>query len=334
MLFGFVGAAATGFLLTAIPNWTGRLPIAGKPLASLFGLWLCGRLAVLFSGVIGVAVAALVDTAFFIVVAAVCAREVIGSKKRNLPIVFMLLLFGIADAADHAQAAGIIGDKALAADVAIALVVLMISVIGGRIIPSFTRNWMVKRHLGGPLPTQPQQFDILVIVGTALALAAWIIGPGNVAAGKMLMIAALLQLLRLARWRGYRTSTDLLVLILHIGYLWVPVGLFLLGLSALHLFPQSGALHALTAGAMGTMILAIMTRAILGHAGRELRADRPTAGIYLLVTTGAILRVAAPLGYADYSPMIILSGAAWGAALLLFMMSYGPMLWRPTLGSA
>ena len=158
MLFGFVGAAVSGFLLTAIPNWTGRLPIAGKPLLSLFGLWAAARLAVLFSSLIGFWPAAIVDVGLFVSLAAFAAREVIASNNRNKPAVGLVLLFGLADAADYAGAAGIIP-----ADIgwrgAIALIVILISLIGGRIIPSFTRNWMVKRGVTGGLPTPPSACD-------------------------------------------------------------------------------------------------------------------------------------------------------------------------------
>ena len=152
MLFGFVGAVICGFLLTAIPNWTGRLPIAGGPLAGLFGFWLAARLAVLFSGVTGRGLAALFDAGFFLVVAVLAAREVLESKNRNLPIVGMVLLFGLADAADHASAAGLIGGD-IGWQFAIALVVLLISLVGGRIMPSFTRNWMAKQGITDGLPS-------------------------------------------------------------------------------------------------------------------------------------------------------------------------------------
>ncbi len=155
MLFGFVGAAVAGFLLTAIPNWTGRLPIAGKPLLLLFGLWTAARIAVLFSSLVGLWPAAILDVGLFVSLAGLAARELIASKNWNVPIVGLVFLFGLADAADYAGATGLIRP-----DVgwrgAIALVIVMISTIGGRIIPSFTRNWMAKRKITSGLPTQPQ----------------------------------------------------------------------------------------------------------------------------------------------------------------------------------
>ena len=159
MLFGFVGSIVAGFLLTAIPNWTGRLPIAGWPLAGLFGLWAAARLAVLFSASTGMAAAFILDVGFYVVLAGLAAREVLAAKNRNLPIVGMVLLLGIANAADYAAAAGLLADTDVGVRAAIALIVMMISLIGGRIIPSFTRNWMAKQGIKHRLPTQTTRFD-------------------------------------------------------------------------------------------------------------------------------------------------------------------------------
>ena len=335
MLFGFVGAIMCGFLLTAIPNWTGRLPIAGWPLLTLFGLWLAARLAVLCSALTGRLPAAVLDAGFFLVLAALGAREVVAAKNRNVPVVGMILLFGIADAFDHAGNAGLIGAPDIGWRAAIAIIVILISLIGGRITPSFTRNWMVKQGMTDRLPTQPGRFDTLAIAGTAIALIFWLATPDEPMAGFMLILAAALQLLRLARWGGWRTVRDPLVLILHVGYFWVPVGLFLLGWSSAgSAVTRSAAIHALTAGAMTTMILAVMTRASLGHTARELRADAATQAIYALVTLGAILRVAAGLGAGRYMAMIDTAGLLWGASLLLFLIAYAPVLWRPRRGEA
>jgi uncharacterized protein involved in response to NO len=333
MLFGFVGAAIAGFLLTAIPNWTGRLPIAGPPLAGLFGLWVAARLAVLFSAQAGALAAALLDVGFYVLLAALAGREVLAAKNRNLPIVGLLLLFAAATAADHLAAAGFLADPDIAARAAIALVVLMISLIGGRIIPSFTRNWLARQKVAGRLPTQPDRFDAAIVAVTALALLGWLAAPDAVATPALLLAAGVAQAARLARWRGLRTLPDPLVFILHVGYSWVPLGLLLLGSGSLGAaVPRSAAIHALTAGAMGTMILAVMTRATLGHTGRDLKAGAGTAALYGLVTLGAILRVAAPLGFIDYSLGMKASAAAWAGAFLLFLAVYGPFLLRPRVG--
>ena len=332
MLFGFVGAAVAGFLLTAIPNWTGRLPIAGRPLIALFGMWAAARIAVLTSSLIGLWPAAILDVGFFITLAALAAREVLASKNRNAPVVGLVLLFGLADAVDYAGAVGIISGD-LGWRCAIALVVILISLIGGRIIPSFTRNWMAKQGMKQGLPTQPQSLDLLVIAATALALGFWLAVPDNRVTGWILVLASAAQGLRLSRWGGARTFGDPLVLVLHLCYLWLPIGLLLLGLSVAGAdIPRSAGIHALTAGAMTTMILAVMSRASLGHTGRDLAASPVTVASYACVTLGAALRVAASLGLGDYLLMLNIAGSLWGAALLLFIIAYAPILWSPRLG--
>ena len=334
MLFGFVGAVIGGFLLTAVPNWTGRLPIAGRPLGGLFALWIAARLALLFSGVTGLWVAAIFDVGFFLVLGLLAAREVLQANNRNVPIVGMILLFGIADALDYLCDTTVIPLPDIGWQLALSIVVLLISLIGGRIIPSFTRNWMVKQGMKTGLPTQPGKFDLFVIGATALALLAWLSGPAGTPIAIVVVAAAILQAVRWGRWSGFRTFADPLVLVLHVGYLWVPVGLTLLGFSLMDLVPRSAAIHSLTAGAMATMILAVMTRASLGHTARELRANAATQAIYALVTIGAILRVSASLGVGPYMPMIDVAGLLWGASLLLFLIAYAPVLWRPRLGEA
>jgi uncharacterized protein involved in response to NO len=332
MLFGFVGAIIGGFLLTAVPNWTGRLPFAGWPLAGLFGMWLAARFALLFSAGTGLWLPALLDVGFFFVLGLLAAREVLESKNRNLPVVGMILLFGIADGIDYLSITGVIPLPDLGWQLAISLVVLLISLIGGRIIPSFTRNWMVKQGMKKGLPTQPSKFDLFVIAATGVALLAWLTGPSETPIGIVLVAAAILQAVRWARWSGYRTFADPLVLVLHVGYAWVPVGVALLGFSLMGLVPRSAAIHALTAGAMATMILAVMTRASLGHTARELKAGPATVVVYLLVTIGAVLRVFASLRLIDYNLGIDVAGVAWGSAFLLFLIAYAPVLWGPRLG--
>jgi uncharacterized protein involved in response to NO len=334
MLFGFVGAAVAGFLLTAIPNWTGRLPIAGRPLLSLFGVWAAARVAVLLSSYVGLWPAAILDVGIFVSLALLAAREVIASNKRNVPVVGMVLLFGLADAADYLGQAGKI-DGDLGWRSAVALVIIMISIIGGRIIPSFTRNWLVKRGIKSGLPTQPQQLDAVVIASTVLALLLWLAFSDQKLTGAALLLAGAAQALRLSRWGGQRTFADPLVTILHVGYAWVPIGLVLLGLSvAGYDVPRSAGVHALTAGAMTTMILAVMSRASLGHTGRDLRASPITVVAYFCVGIGAVVRVGASLGIGRYSVMLYVAGAFWAGAMVLFLIVYRPILWSPRVGEA
>jgi uncharacterized protein involved in response to NO len=333
MLFGFVGAVIAGFLLTAIPNWTGRLPIAGPPLAALTALWVAARVAVWFSGEVGLLIAAVLDVGFYLVFAFVAGREVIAAKNRNVPVVGLVLLFAIADACDYAGAAGWLSDPTAPARAAIAVVVTIISVIGGRVIPSFTRNWMSKQGFKSGLPGQPTRFDLATIGVSAVGLVIWIVAPGSSVGGAVLVLAGLLQAVRLARWRGWRTWSDSIVLVLHVGYAWVPLGLLLLGASAFGAaVPRTAAVHALTAGAMATMILAMMTRATLGHTGHELKAGPATAGSYVCVTIGAVLRVLAALGLIGYRVGIETAGAFWALGFAIFVIGYAPIMFRSRKG--
>ena len=333
MLFGFVGAVVAGFLLTAIPNWTGRLPIAGWPLAGLVGLWAAGRISVLCSAWTGIATAATVDVGFYFVLAGLAAREVMAIKNRNLPVVAMVFLIGLADVADHAGAAGLLPDREIGMRAGISIVVMLISLIGGRIIPSFTRNWMTKQGITRRLPTQPTRYDLAVVISTGAALLSWTVAPDARSVGALLMAVGAGQVLRLLRWGGLRSARDPLVFILHLGYFWVPAGLLMLGASIVDTgIPRSAAIHALTAGAMPTMILAVMTRAILGHTGRQLAANSQTVLIYVLITLGALIRVATPLGILDYSNGMQMAALMWAGAFVLFLIAYGPILFRPSLG--
>jgi uncharacterized protein involved in response to NO len=330
MLFGYLGAVIAGFLMTAIPNWTGRLPIAGARLAGLAGLWIAARLAILLSAVIGALPAIALDVGFLATLAFVAAREVLAAKNRNLPVVVAVGLFGIADALDHAEALGAAVPAGLGWRLGFAVILMLVSLIGGRIIPSFTRNWLSKRGDVKGLPSQPDRFDIATLATTAVALLAWTALPDTAVSGGLLIAAGLLQMVRLARWSGWRTWREPLVLILHIAYVWLPLGLLLLGASRfVWCIPRSSAVHALAAGALASMTLAVMTRATLGHTGRELRADGATQAIYLLVTLGAVVRFAAPMLPFDYIATVGLAGLLWSGAFLLYLLSYGPKLLGP-----
>jgi len=330
MLFGFVFAAVTGFLLTAVPSWTGRPPLHGLPLALLALLWLLGRLGVACSAFIGPAAAAALDLALPVALLAVIAREIVASRNwRNLPITVGLAVLAAANGLFHAEALGW-GDTAAAGwRLAIAMVTLMIGLIGGRIVPNFTRNWLAKRGETA-LPAPFSTVDGAAMAVTLLWAVLWTTLPDHLATAGAALAAGLLQGVRLARWRGWRTAAEPLLWVLHLGYLWVPVGLLLVGAAGLWpAIPASAAIHALTAGAMATMILAVTTRATLGHTGRPLTAGPATAALYLMVLAVAPLRIAAPLAPDLYWPLLVVSGLLWTAAFALFLAVYGPMVFRP-----
>jgi uncharacterized protein involved in response to NO len=337
MVFGFAAATVAGFMLTAIPNWTGRLPLQGGPLLLLVALWSLGRLGVLFSQRIGPGAAAILDLSFPLLFLLTVAREIVAGRNwRNLPMVGALSLLFAANLLVHLGALGIAATGQLGNRIGIATLLLLISLVGGRIIPSFTRNWLARQRADTAMPAVFGNFDRAALAATALALALWAALPESMATAAAALVAGVLQAARLLRWQGVRTWHDPLVLILHLGYGWLALGLLLLGVDFfLPVLPPTAALHALTAGAIGTMTLAVMSRASLGHTGRPLAAGPGTCAVYILVTLAALLRVPAPLGGGDYLVLLSLSGGAWSAAFGLFFLLYlGPLTAPRTQGEA
>jgi uncharacterized protein involved in response to NO len=327
MIFGFTGAVIAGFLLTAVPNWTGRLPLQGLPLAVLAGSWLLGRAAMALSGLLGALPTALLDLAFFVLLLAVALREIVAGRNwRNLPLPAALAVLTGANLLTHLGAAGIGPLGPIGERLGIATVILLIGLIGGRIVPSFTRNWLAKRG-SAALPVPFGRFDKLCLLVTLAALLAWAGLPEHPLAGGLLLVAGVLNMMRLARWQGLRSLPEPLLWSLHLGFLWVPLGLLLLALGILlpEIPASTAGLHALTAGAIGSMTLAVMTRATLGHSGRALSADGWTTAIYVLITLAAGLRVVASLLPTAYLPLLHSSGALWTAAFGLFVLRYGPL---------
>lgn len=336
MLFGFSSAIVAGFILTAVPNWTGRLPVAGRALAALALLWLAGRVALALIGVIGEPIAALIDAAFLFVLAGLIAREIVnGSNWRNLPPALLITLLAVANAVFHLELQGVIAANGLGARIGIGVIAMLIGLIGGRIVPSFTRNWLVKRQvqtdMPNDLPSPFAAYDKMALLLLAVTLLSWIAFPESQLSFMLQTLAGIAHIIRLARWRFWRCLAEPLVLILHVGYAWLAVGLMLLGL--VHLIPainDLAALHALTSGAFGTMMLAVMTRATLGHTGRQLIADGWTVTIYAAVTLGSIARVLSPVLAGGV--WLQAAGLLWAGAFLLFAVVYGPMLLRARPG--
>ena len=325
MLFGYVAAVIAGFLLTAVPNWTGRLPIQGRPLATLFAAWLAGRLAVTFSGLIGWQLALAIDAAFLLLLAAAAAREIIAGRKwNNLMVVGIISLLAAANIAFHVEAhLGGVADYATR--LGIGLVVTLVCVIGGRIVPSFTRNWLARRE-PGRLPVPFNRFDAVAMAVGVLAMVAWVVAPSGPLVAAVLGVAGLLHLVRLVRWVGYRTVSDRLVLILHVAYAFVPAGFLLAALSAVDLVAPSAGVHAWTGGAIGSMTIAVMTRASLGHTGQALSASTATQFVYASIVVAAMARICAALEPAHAIPLLTIAGLAWAAAFLGFALVYAPLL--------
>lgn len=327
MIFGFLGAVIAGFLTTAVPNWTGRMPVIGAPLGALVALWVLGRVAMLYQEILG-PVASVVDGLFLLAFAAVIWREVLAGRNwRNLPVCALVTLFALANIAFHLPTA-VAGD--LGVRLALGAATVLIGLIGGRIVPSFTRNWMKARSLT-PEPAAFGPVDRLALGLTVIGAGLWVVAPQAVVTGAALALAGVAHLARLSRWRGWRAAPEPLVWILHLGYGWLGVGLLLLGGAALDpgLVPRSAGIHALTAGAVGVMTLAVMTRATRGHTGRPLAAGSATTAIYLAINTAAVLRVAAPFSGASQPLLLTASGLVWSLAFGGFALAYGRMLVMP-----
>ena len=325
MLYGYLPAVVTGFLLTAIPNWTGRLPIQGMPLLVLVVVWVSGRICVTVSTGIGWFLAAIVDVSFLALVVAATAREIVAGKNwRNLRVIGLVTLLLVGNIAFHIEA-HVQGTAEYGARIGIAATVLLIVLIGGRIVPSFTRNWLAREN-PGRLPIPFGRFDIAVIGAAAVTLALWILRPTGRLTAAALAASAVLNVIRLGRWAGDRTFRDWLVLILHVGYAFVPLGFLLASVAAIDIVEASAGIHAWTVGAAGIMTLAVMTRATLGHTGNALTASAMTQGIYTAVFVAALARVCASLEPQWSRALLEITASAWCIAFFGFALSFGPIL--------
>ena len=330
MLFGFIGAAIAGFLLTAVPSWTGSRGFAGAPLVLLSALWLAGRVAFASAAVLPWPAVAAAELAFLPLLAFLIGRSLVQERNRNFPmLVIVAVLWGIDGwflwalaAADYLQAG-------LALRTGIGVLLLLVTVIGGRIVPAFTANALRARGIAAEITTR-KPVEVATIGSMALAVVVDPLAPGQQAAGIVALIAALAQAVRLAGWRSLRTFDDPIVWVLHAAYAWLPLGL---ALKAVHLL--AGApwaaqwLHALTIGVAAMMIMAVMTRASLGHTGRPLVVARSIAVAYALLLGAALVRVFGPaLLPASYLATVETAALLWIAAFAIYVAVYAPILTR------
>lgn len=330
MLFGYGTAALAGFILTAVPNWTGRLPVSALPLLGLVLVWVAGRLVMLAPGLVGEGVAATVDSAFLPVLAFVIGREVIAGRNwKNLRVLLVISALALANIAFHlALAQG--WDEMIVARLGVSLYVVMLSLIGGRIVPSFTRNYLA-RQAGARVPRPFGRIDQAAFATTIAALALWSITLEGWLVAALSALAAVMQAVRLWGWRGGKTTSEPLLVILHVGYAFVPLGLAAIALAALGIWAQASALHLLTVGAIGVMTLAVMTRASLGHTGRKLTASPMATVSYFALVLAGLIRPLAELVPSYYHEILAVSGLAWIIAFSLFVVEYAPILTTPSL---
>ena len=330
MIFGFLPAVITGFLLTAIPNWTDRPAIRGVELGVLIVLWLAGRLVIAIPWP-SPFLSAVVDGVFLVAVAGLVWREIAAAKSwGHAPMGGLISLYATANIVVHVLA--LTGAETESAErMALALVMMLLAFIGGRITPNFTREFLGGQGLSKQ-PARFSRFDGLAVALVGIAAVMWTVRPASMATGWILLAAGFVNLGRLSRWYGWMTWREPLVLMLHVGYGWLAISLLLLGGASLGVgLTPADAVHALTTGAVGAMTLTVMTRASLGHTGRPRHAGPMTVVIYVLVNLGALLRVFGPS--TDLPTHVVLGSAAacWSGAYLLFVLVYGPFLLRPSL---
>lgn len=333
MIFGYGSAVLTGFLFTAVPNWTKRPPIAGRALIGLLALWLAGRLVLLLP--VPETVAGTVDALFMPVVAAVVAREIIGGRNwRNLAVLVPVGVFALANILFHVEvAASGVSDYGMR--LGLGALVLLVMLVGGRIVPAFSRNWLTQRK-ATRLPAAPARFDAASLILGALALIVWVVQPMGLLPSSLLGLAGVVHVLRLSRWAGMETLKNPLLFVLHVAYGMIPVGFLALSFAAwkTDLTIEIAAIHILGVGVIGGMTLSVMIRASLGHSGRPLRADGWTNAAMALIFAAMLARVLAAATPIE-AALIDLAALLWIVAFTLFLVRIGPLLFqsRPQEGA-
>lgn len=322
MLFGFAAAVIVGFLLTAGKAWTGLETPTGRPLAALATLWFAGRLAMAFGS--GPWAAAL-DLAFLPLCAAIFVALLLRAKsRRNYFIGGLLAVLALSNLAFHLARFGVLAlDPLVTLHFALCLIVVLETVIAGRVVPMFTAN-----AVRGVRQWRNKRFDYTAIGCTALALGLWVSG-GSVAGAGVAVLAALLQLARCAGWNPWATRSNPLLWVLHLSHLWIPLGLLLLAATQWGALPRSAAIHALAIGATGGLIIGMITRTALGHTGRLLVAGPIETLAYLLVQLAALTRVlTVALIPAAVGVGVHAAATLWALAFLLYLWRYVPFLMR------
>lgn len=331
MLFGFIGAAIAGFLLTAVPSWTGARGFAGWPLAWIAGLWLLARLVIATAALWPMALVAALDLAFLPALAMLIAPPLLRARNRNTPLLAVLAALWLMDAGFFlGLVRADLGLSLHALLVGIDIVLLLVTVIGGRIVPAFTTAALRQKGADATVRVSARLTGFAVGAMIAVVLSDTFI-PGGRTAGAVALVAACAQAARLAQWRSLRTLRQPIVWVLHMAYAWLPLGLALKAAALLTgATPAVFWLHALTIGAAASMILAVMTRASLGHTGRPLIVDPLIALAYVLLTLAALVRVFGftilPLAYPD---IILLAALLWTAAFVIYAWIYAPILLGP-----
>ena len=326
MLFGFAVAIIVGFLLTAAKAWTGLQTARGPLLAALVLLWLAARIAAWVGPYFLYAV---LDLALLPLVALILVRVLLKARNyRNLPLALLLALLAAANLLFHLALMGMLALSAMTPlYAALALIVMIECVMGGRVIPAFT----MAVTPGLKLVVRPA-LERFTLGATALGLLLWLLAAPALPTAAVLLLASALQLRRLLGWRSDVTRQRPILWILHAAYAWIPVALALLALAQFGLVSNSAGVHALAVGATGGLIIGMVTRTARGHTGRPLQVSRPEVLAYALVMTAALLRVVLPLlAPSLYVVALLAATVAWSAAFLIYLWIYTPWLLRTRL---
>ena len=326
MLFGFTLAVIVGFLFTAGRNWTNQPTPTGWKLASLAALWVAARFLVLTP--YGLA-AAVTNVAFPLAAAVSLAIPFVKAKNiRNYFFVGLLVLLSIAAAFIHLSHLGVASAPAwLGVQIALDVVLFIICVMGGRVIPIFTNN-----GVPGADATRRPHVEKAALGSVLALLATDAVGLNGWPLSLVAIVACVAHVWRWALWQPWKTRRAPVVWVLHSAYLWIPVHLLLRALGELGLVTPSLATHALTVGAVGGLIIGMMTRTARGHTARPLRADRYETACYVLVLLAALARVAVPLVAPEQTVhAVLVSAALWSAGFGLYAVRYWPVLSRPRL---
>ncbi len=337
MIYGFTVAAIGGFLLTAVASWTKRPPVSGKRLLLLTIAWISGRIAISISAIIGPVLTALIDMSYLVLLIALFGNEVIQAKdRRNYKVIVMLIVLGLLNLCFHLEYTALLPiPPRLSHRGAIMVILLLVCTIGGRIIPNFTKNWLVKNQKVHVSP--PPAFgrlDMAVMISTGILAVGWTINPYYQMTILGSVIIVVLHVIRLSRWRSLSMFQDPLMLVLHVGYAWIPAGFLLSAWSAFNeALMFSAALHGLTIGAIALMVIAVGSRAALGHTGRELKAGKSMTIVFALIVTATVFRILAGLPE-YYIECLTASVVSWCLAIFIFLVRYYPILTQPRVDSA
>jgi len=331
MIFGYGSAALGGFLLTAVPNWTGAKSAPDRFIAVAAGLWLAGRLAIWTSGALPPALVAVLDLAFVPVLASNLLTQLIKRPKlQQMIILAILTAFWVANLMVHLEWTGITTDTAWAGLRAGLLTLgALIMVLGGRVTPGFTRNAMVQSGREHGLPVNPMPLAGIAIAAALTQPLGYLVGAPETLLAPFALIAGTAGLIRVALWRGLWTRDKPILWTLHLSYALNALGFFTLGLADLGLASDIAALHLLGIGGVGGMTLAIMSRATLGHTGRALVAPRPVALAYALIPLSALIRCLGAEMPLLATPAVLTAGALWLVAFGLFTFALWPVFWGP-----